>query len=534
MLFEKLSDKEVRLMRNYIDEFGPNNGSRVYEDSATMDHILRFWDKEKSDYLYRLLGEQFIIEKEVSYTIPFGKLRDQVRNSIENGKMKPFYQAFSTEMKNRFGLNIWSDEWNAWTALTSFENITKNSLVGYFYPETASFVINFDNGQKVKIESSTKPIRALGKIAKIIGLEKEYEEFRLEHSRILNQKQLNGTLCLSIHPMDYITMSDNASKWKTCMEWRNDGSYRMGTVEMMNSPCVIVAYLKSDNSTYYNWNDKHWRTLMIATEEIIASVKAYPYAHEELTKTCVDWIKELSAKNLGWSFGPTAEIFDESVFEYGDNNYYYFTAESRAMYNDFDSTKHFGALPIHLPDSSSYEDPYMLTVCYSGKTECMNCGEEVDYNIYDESYVFCDACCSNAEEEEERCACDECGEYWDYDDMYYVEGYQICPDCIDRVAGSSIHDGEYYFCRNLTRIYLARENDNPDTDNDGYCFVHYTVISDNFNSCYDYHSCTNHDVRKTENGTYYFNREDLTDRGMNWWFNMWNEEVVNNYFRSTT
>ena len=38
-------------------------------------------------------------------------------------------------------------------------------------------------------------------------------------------------------------MSDNNSGWESCMSWRNNGCYRRGTVEMMNSPYVIVAYL---------------------------------------------------------------------------------------------------------------------------------------------------------------------------------------------------------------------------------------------------------------------------------------------------
>ena len=73
----------------------------------------------------------------------------------------------------------------------------------------------------------------------------EWEEIRLAHSQIFNTNKMTGTLCLSIHPLDYATASDNDNGWSSCMSWRDDGCYRMGTVEMMNSPMVICAYFAS-------------------------------------------------------------------------------------------------------------------------------------------------------------------------------------------------------------------------------------------------------------------------------------------------
>lgn len=89
----------------------------------------------------------------------------------------------------------------------------------------------------------------------------EFEEFRICQSMCTNTTALEGKLCLSIHPLDYMTMSDNACDWSSCMSWQEDGCYRMGTVEMMNSPCVIVAYLESSHPMYFSreatWNSKN-------------------------------------------------------------------------------------------------------------------------------------------------------------------------------------------------------------------------------------------------------------------------------------
>ena len=531
MLFEKLPERDVRLIESYIDEYGPNPGSSVYYGHrAPTKDILCFWDEAKSDYLYQLFGGKFILEKNISYTVPLSKLSEQLSKACHQGEMNDFYMAYYTKMNKMFP-DFWSNAYTGWSALCSTINLAKNSLENAFYED--SIVLEFEDGNKVKLEKTTKPLRALGKIAKLIDEEESFEKFRLEHSRILNQKKLEGTLCLSIHPMDYMTMSDNASRWNSCMKWVDAGSYRMGTVEMMNSSCVIVGYLKSNNSTWFDWNDKHWRTLLIADESILTTIKSYPYACDELSQMLIDWVRELAENNLSWSFGPTTEIFEGESFLYsGDNNWYHFTANSHQMYNDFGCATHWGAMPIHIADSSSREDPYCFSINYSGPAECMYCGREVDLGgggNYDESYVFCGDCCSDANDDETECS--ECGNWWSHDDMFYVEGDYVCPDCIDDVAACAIGSWEYYYYDNLERIYLTKSIDNPDEDTNLCCFFPSSRLSRFAGAFYNLSEyCYISAPRMTENGILYFNREDLTQEGLSNWFHLypWN---INEYFK---
>ena len=117
---------------------------------------------------------------------------------------------------------------------------------------------------------------------------------------------MDGELCLSIHPMDYMTMSDNDNNWQSCMNWMNNGDYRLGTVECMNSPYVLVAYLHNPNHSMsigpYEWNSKHWRELFIIHPEMISEVKGYCFQDENLTNTILMWIKELAHNNLDWDY----------------------------------------------------------------------------------------------------------------------------------------------------------------------------------------------------------------------------------------
>ena len=58
------------------------------------------------------------------------------------------------------------------------------------------------------------------------------------------------------------------------MSWFEKGEYRQGTVEMMNSECVVVAYLESTtNMTIRDgeWNSKRWRELFVVDENVLAN-----------------------------------------------------------------------------------------------------------------------------------------------------------------------------------------------------------------------------------------------------------------------
>ena len=116
-------------------------------------------------------------------------------------------------------------------------------------------------------------------------------------------------------------MSDNNSNWQSCMNWQEEGCYRIGTVEMMNSNNVLCCYIEQGKTNWYFgghqtaedgsidayiWNDKKWRILTYITKDIIMSGKSYPYNNDDYSKKIITEVRDLALKNLGWtySFGP--------------------------------------------------------------------------------------------------------------------------------------------------------------------------------------------------------------------------------------
>lgn len=258
---------------------------------------------------------------------------------------------------------------------------------------------------------------------------------------IFNVKDFKGTLCLSIHPLDFMTMSDNESRWESCMSWRNEGCYRQGTIEMMNSPCVVIAYLKNEEDMNlcggYTWNNKRWRELFIVNEKCITNIKSYPYTSEVLTKEVLSWLVDLARTNKGLTYDQPFEWQSGDGYPYFNMKYINF--ETSYMYNDItaDSTRiHYMYVAPGVTD---------IDINYSGDFVCMECGECNEPSEYDGSTgtLICYKC-------EPSYYCYECGDRYYEDGLHYVDGNYYCEYCYDRlhtdaltelVIGSS-HDVE--------------------------------------------------------------------------------------------
>lgn len=523
MLYEKLTPYDLDLFSVYASEYATHDTVVYSERKCSTKDLLKNWDAAKSEYLAKLFGGEFIIERPVEFDKPRRELRNNIRSALDYGELRDFHKIFM----DAIGRNVtpWSDEYYFLLRLVDCDALTDNSINNI--PRNTT--ITFHNGKTLKLTPGEKVMKALGKAVKMMDIDEQvFEEFRLKHSLFLNQKKLKGTLCLSIHPMDYITMSDNENGWSSCMSWRHNGEYRMGTVEMMNSPCVVVAYLKSDNEHLevddYRWNSKLWRTLIVATPNAITSIKNYPYQNKELTYACLETLRELAQNNLNWNFSdcPISEFeyFDGWKVNYGDNTYH-IEFSTDYMYNDFGCSTHYGVIS---PDAPEY-----MNIHYSGKAQCMHCG--MSHNlIYEAQFVTCEDC---TEWEDPRVQCSECGEYTDEDYVYWVEGEPLCECCYCDLAGRCEFSDDYYFNENLHRVYLASTPDKPKVDDASISIAHqYTVDA----SLYGPPSWIATYFKRPprvceETGRYYWNREDISPLALRHYFYFYTDADIEDYFK---
>lgn len=452
-LFNALPINEREKITRYIT-------GTVGEPTVSLEHLLRFWDRNKAG-LFDMFGGNFIIEKEISFA------RD-VHQLAEDMDVKFFYRSYDRDPEL---IEFINDFRQACNQILTYESnnfswgerdrrgvyrvidslLTPHDLARNTIPNAAEITIP-STGEVVKVCAGQKITKVIGKLSNIFGLsESGYEKFRIAHSQVLNQKKLTGRLCLSIHPLDYMTMSDNNCDWDSCMSWSNEGCYRQGTVEMMNSDMVVVAYLaasedmslwwSSDKDDDKYWSNKKWRQLFVINRDIITNVKAYPYRNDELTNICLNWLRELAGPA---KYNDTILDWEEDRPRVGENEY---TIEASCdhMYNDFENSN--GLFCFIGKDA-----PNRIYFNYSGEAECMCCGDT--FEAYGEEVrLLCYTC-------EPGYSCEQCGEPLpDEDYRYWLDDMCMCERCYDRYGVEDSITEEMHHSDNMLTVHIGWKDD---------------------------------------------------------------------------
>ena len=496
--FELLSEHDKVMIEDYIKVFGPTS-NRQFEDykMKPLDAILDYWDVNKSVNLVNLFGgHDLILSRPYTYIMQadaisreidkdmnmyngpyciFKRWVDTVAHTAGNDIVVTDMQGNDMAAKKGYFYSKWFQIYDCMTSMS----LATNAYMG------DNCIIKFPSGKSMKMFKGMKPMKILHRfVEEFNGDENIFEAFRTWHSMHLNQKAMDGELCLSIHPMDYMTMSDNDNDWSSCMRWTDKGSddshgdYRSGTVQCMNSPYIIVAYLHNPEHKFaplgpgYEWNSKRWRELFIVQEGIINEIKAYPFQDENLTNTCLMWIKDLAAKNLGWNYeNDEVDVGQELKCEDEKNHLYLSFDAGYFMYKDI-GTLHKHRARINskvLMDHNKYfhydtknnDDGFttFITVEYGGEGTCMSCGSRLPEERSER--VMCDYCDTVM-----VCAC--CGELiYNSDYAYYIEDRDdpICEACFeDECARDAFTDDEYHLVNNMTEMWLLLgydEDNNP-------------------------------------------------------------------------
>lgn len=441
-LFNELNPSDVGLLQRYLHNYSDADALPL----DRMDFYLRYWSQCKEN-LFTLLGGNIILKKTVRYNKTIDELSDALYEVMRhtNEECKFFLKALEHEIDSRCSEDRLLRS-NLYDLTYGYQDLAENRFTGVGFVIDGKYT---DSGRTLQIAEGGKTIKMLGKVAKEFGLEKEFEPFRQAHSQVLNQKRVHGTLCLSIHPLDYLTMSDNDCGWTSCMAWVEDrGDYRLGTVEMMNSPCVVVAYLEASDPFEVAggvWNNKKWRQLYIVSEDIILGNKQYPYENDEIQGDAIKWLKELAEANWEIKYSDNAlQIENNCVNCFGDKQIR-FDIRTNYMYNDV-----YGRRLAYIRDDF---DDTLLSINFSGVPVCAACGREMDLNEVESHEVVCYQC-------DDHWYCDSCNERYDCNtESFTVDGNTVCEWCYDDAAQCRLC-GEPTFEDAPIRVIVGVSNEN--------------------------------------------------------------------------
>ena len=309
---ERISNEDYDTLVDYVCDVG-------YGKSEAVPALLNAWDEAKSDYLFELFGDKLIHEKEITIVKPDAVMREDFHNIYTDyrtlfSNIEDIIRDAKYCLTRRKSISYWN--WNSDICPVPDE-IYSNIDLSFFMEDSINpfnltlvedvYLIK-DSGARIKnwkecisyymydnagyieedvnkaIPKGTKIGRFLNKTVlpllktilmdnaeKYDELAKAVEKFITTLSMLNQNNKMSGTLCVSIHPMDYYTMSDNSYDWCSCMSWSNDGEFKCGTLEMCNSKNIVVAYLKGSEK-FEGWNSKRWRELFYIDEDIILGI----------------------------------------------------------------------------------------------------------------------------------------------------------------------------------------------------------------------------------------------------------------------
>lgn len=340
----------------------------------------------------------------------------------------------------------------------------------YGYPQLAKFILTQEEGffQNLTISNSTgwdgKIIKKGAKLVKsfkhFIHDSRSLADIQNEASRIIQEDKIEGKLCFSVHPLDFLSLSENRYNWTSCHAL--DGEYRAGNLSYMQDNCTFICYLKGDNNVELpnfgdvKWNSKKWRTLLHLSKDskLIAAGRSYPFASKEGMDMVQHILKEKFSKSL-WT--PWVSTVLLSNIHIGDldfplaNDYMLIgqalqkkstvieDAQNSCHYNDllYSSVYKPVYMSVYQTHPFNEETGWMLTACHNTHLEvghsctCLRCGETIISN--GAGTMMCTNCELHygTEVNDTFTYCDCCGRRMLVDDSYVVDDEEICPICIE-------------------------------------------------------------------------------------------------------
>lgn len=414
------------------------------QESVNTDNLFETWGAVKSPYIKKMDG--------LIYECPDTMTFD-LSESARNQRIDSFLEVVSEI----------SPEICDFLAVER-DGLIENKVVVPYYART-KYV---DTGMRIG--------KALHTYFNIYCGNEQLEWIIQELSRVIQTCVIQGKLCLSVHPLDYLSLSENASNWRSCHAL--DGDYCAGNLSYMCDKTTVIAYIKSEKENVklphfpddVLWNNKKWRCLLFFDQpnNIIWAGRQYPFANNEILNAVNDNIlaplnyifkskwSPFSKPKYPWVFDATFKTIGDYHLEvphvYKHSNIYPLTKfidtgfQSRA-YNDLLYSSQY--LPAFL--TYGYTDwtskTYAPMLC-GAAAPCIHCGKKP---IYDSNVMFCrdDLLCSPIDTNE-ICYCDGCGQRIIRDLEHKYHGNDYCEDCYNKL--------EIHWCSRCGTKFSAAKN----------------------------------------------------------------------------
>lgn len=451
-----MTDKECNLIKQQFKDVISYSQSFIPNDEV-INRIFDVWKSQKSYFISSYLHGNLIYE--------YG--------SVELHLNPEKKDLLFDEFINQIGYTI--NEYKIYESVAKFIRLNKD---GFF----SNTVVNEESSQlNASIKLGMKLMRCLKYFIKNSELLTQVQQLA---STYIQKDKIKGTLCFSVHPLDYLSVSETTYNWRSCHAL--NGDYRAGNLSYMCDSSTIICYLKGEDEAKLPnfpdnvpWNSKKWRMLIFfddlgehcflgrqypftvdgilpiiqnkfLPEEWIGFSDQYvkvihdPLIGEEYENYNIELINKYMPLNT--SMGMQLYCLDDVVINETDLHYNDLLHSSYYLYPYYNSKKHCRhrnrtPIKVHVGhevpclycgNNNIKGDGAALMVCedcddeygFSGNTQiCDICGERIRDG---EDFIVTingDIVCENCIINEEVRYCDGCGS-WFINDSDYIKYYE--------------------------------------------------------------------------------------------------------------
>lgn len=431
-LLSQIDESQIRKVIEYSQDI----------ENPKLDELLRIWSVEKRQLANKFLGgkTQLTFQEKVQFDLGLVAKEQRYSEFVE------------------YIINILGNNWNH-PLVRFLDQVAPES----FYSNTVQTQYCIDVENNKYIPKGAKVIKAF---RYFIEDEKLLRDLQDRASMIIQENKIEGYLTFSVHPLDFLSSSENTYNWRSCHAL--DGEYRAGNLSYMCDRSTMMVYL-SDQEPHelphfppdVKWNSKKWRMLIHFDDELeacfagrqypffsvgslnivkdifqnyLAPIKTSMWGHNSTRESWHGWYNDY-LENVLRSNGETNEI-EEARYCVMNGGVY----DRYAIVKDAPNSRHFN----DVTRSSCYEKPYYMYKHYYGPFEklhftigapvvCLKCGEHI---IDGQDTMMCIDCECEFGNSDSDCyrTCDCCGSRFYFEAGYWVgeDDEMVCPQCAEK------------------------------------------------------------------------------------------------------
>lgn len=155
--------------------------------------------------------------------------------------------------------------------------------------------IKLPSGRKIPV--GTRVMRAYGTVMREFNIHNEwFESFK----NTISEARTKATnrkikLTFSIHPVDFLLMSQNSNGWSSCFAPGHEQA--RSVIELMNAASCLLVYVDNEDVPFEINGRKLpnmvWRTTAYVNNEMVLMGKSYPFKDSRLTEQAINIVANL-------------------------------------------------------------------------------------------------------------------------------------------------------------------------------------------------------------------------------------------------